>query len=646
MLNINNLNTTWILSLKRRILDFFSRYSVPKWIIFFMDNSAVVIFFFLAYLLRFNFDLEGVDFTNVVSHLGITSVIYLVFFLIFKPFSGLIRHTTLTDISLIFIVTSISAVALIILTILSRIFDLGRQFNTPISIILIHYALVTIFLFFIRILIKILFRFATSSTRMAKKVLIYGAGEHGFIVKRVILSDPEYGYNVTGFIDEDKNLQGKKINGIPVFAPNVLSKDFLEKNKIDTLILALKPITIEKKSNIIHQAINIGLEVLDTPEVDKWLAGQKQTRKFQKVRLEDLLGRDPIKLNIGLIKKGLNNKVIMVTGAAGSIGSEMVRQLGRFCPKKVILVDQAETPMFTIENELKEKFIDLMFDLVIGDITNYQKMENIFREYRPDVIFHAAAYKHVPLMESNPHEAIRVNVGGTEVLADLAIKYQVDKFVMISTDKSINPTSVMGSSKRICEKLVQSKSQQAGVNTQFIITRFGNVLGSNGSVIPVFARQIERGGPVTVTHPEVKRYFMTIPEACELVLEAGFMGNGGEIFVFDMGEPIKIAELAEQMIKLSGFVPGEDIKIIFTGLRPGEKLYEELLTKEENTIPTHHPKIKKARVEEIDGETFIKSVDKLMKNLYHLTKNEICDYIKKMVPEYCSYNGNLDESLK
>lgn len=643
MLNINKINTSWILSIRRSVLDFFSKYSIPKWIIFIMDNSAVVFFFFLAYLLRFNFDLENVDFTNVVSHLVLTLVVYLVFFLIFKPFSGLIRHTTLTDISLIFIVTSISAIALIILTVLSRIFTLGQQYNTPISIILIHYALVTIFLFFVRILIKILFRFATSSARMAKKVLIYGAGELGFIVKRVILSDPEYGFNVTGFIDEDKNLQGKNINGIPVYSPDILSKGYLSKNKIETLILAMKPVTLEKKSNIIHKAINLGLEVLDTPEVDKWLSGQKQTRKFQRVRLEDLLGRDPIKLNLGLIKEGLNNKVIMVTGAAGSIGSEMVRQLGRFSPKKVILVDQAETPMFNIESELKEKFIDLLFCFIIGDITNYQKMENIFRKYRPDVVFHAAAYKHVPLMETNPHEAIRVNVGGTEVLADLAIKYMVTKFVMISTDKSINPTSVMGSSKRICEKLVHSKSQQKAINTQFIITRFGNVLGSNGSVIPIFTKQIEKGGPVTVTHPDVKRYFMTIPEACELVLEAGFMGNGGEIFVFDMGEPIKIVELAEQMIKLSGLIPGEDIKIIFTGLRPGEKLYEELLTKKENTIPTHNPKIKKARVEEIDGAIFIKKVDKLMKNLYDLTENEICDCIKEMVPEYCSKNGHMNE---
>jgi FlaA1/EpsC-like NDP-sugar epimerase len=492
-------------------------------------------------------------------------------------------------------------------------------------------------LFFVRVFIKVIFRFATSSIQFTRNILIYGAGELGFVVKRVILSDSKYGFNVTGFIDNDKNLYGKKINGIPVYGISVLSTDFLSKKKIESLILADNKITINEKSRIIRLAIDLGLEVLETPEVDKWLNGQLNTRQFQRVKLEDLLGRDPIKLNISLIKEGLNNKTILITGAAGSIGSEIVRQLARFNTKKVILVDQAETPLFYIENELREKFLDLKFQLLLADITNFKKMDLIYQEFHPDIVFHAAAYKHVSLMEENPHEAIRVNVGGTRIMAELAVKYEVAKFVMISSDKSVNPTGVMGASKRICEKYVQSKAQTCGQKTQFIITRFGNVLGSNGSVIPLFSKQIQNGGPVTVTHPKIYRYFMTIPEACQLVLEAGFMGQGGEIFVFDMGNPVRITDLASNMIRLSGLEPGKDIQIKYTGLRPGEKLYEELLTDKETTLSTHHPKIKKARVEKLDDQSFTIKINRLLDSLYTISKREVVKRMKELIPEYkCS----------
>jgi FlaA1/EpsC-like NDP-sugar epimerase len=347
-----------------------------------------------------------------------------------------------------------------------------------------------------------------------------------------------------------------------------------------------------------------------------------------------------------MIRMGLTNKTILITGAAGSIGSEIVRQLTRFNMKRVILVDQAETPLFFLQNELREKFINLQFHVLVADVTNLTKMDLIFQEYKPDVIFHAAAYKHVSLMEENPHEAIRVNVGGTKVMTELAVKYNVGKFVMISTDKSVNPTSVMGASKRLCEQIVQSITQNKENKTQFIITRFGNVLGSNGSVIPIFTHQIEKGGPVTVTHPDIYRYFMTIPEACQLVLEAGFMGNGGEIFVFDMGEPVKIAELANAMIQLSGLIPGKDIQIVFTGLRPGEKLYEELLTDKETTLPTYHQKIKKAQVEDIDSQVVLKRINYLIDKLYTLTQDEVVAIMKDLVPEYRSSNGKFKISKK
>jgi FlaA1/EpsC-like NDP-sugar epimerase len=631
----------WLLSFRESTLSIFSKYSIPRWMVFLMDITAIILVFYLAYLLRFNFKISEINFNQSLIYLFIVVGVYSFFELIFRSYSGLIRHTTLTDISLIFVSSTTSAAVLVFFSLSCRLLNWGENLAVPLSIILIHYGLSTIILFFVRIAIKLVFRFATSSNRKTKKVLIYGAGDLGFVVKRVILSDPDYGFEVAGFIDTNTNLYGKKINGIQVFNPGILNQEFLSHHKVKTLILAIKDIAVEEKSRIIHSAINEGLEVLETPEVNKWLNGQLQTRQFQKVKLDDLLGRQPISLDMGTIKEGLNNKTIMVTGAAGSIGSEIVRQLTRFNSKRVILVDQAETPMFNIQNELKERFGHLQTQLIVADVTNTAKMEHIFASFHPEIIFHAAAYKHVSLMEENPHESIRVNVGGTKVLTELSIKYHVEKFVMISTDKSVNPTSVMGASKRICEKIVQNASQRTEVTTQFVTTRFGNVLGSNGSVVPIFTRQIEMGGPITVTHPEVTRFFMTIPEACQLVLEAGFIGKGGEIFVFDMGNPVKIIDLANQMIKLSGLIPGKDIKIVYTGLRPGEKLYEELLTDKELTLPTHHPKINKAKVEIIDKSTY-RLIDNLLKNLYSLSNQEVLDSIALIVPEYQYNNGKTE----
>lgn len=625
--------SNWLLNYKERALSVFNSYSLPSWMVLLMDNISVIIIFFIAYILRFNFKISEINLDLAIVHGLIVLIIYFLFQLLFRSYTGLIRHTTLTDISLVFVSTTSSAFILLLISSVSRAFAVTSYLVVPFSIILIHWGLITIFLFLYRMMIKLVFRFATSSGRKTKNVLIYGAGDLGFIVKRVIMSDPEYGYKVTGFIDTNKNLQGKKINSIPVHGPEFLNAESLSKNKIKTIILAIRDISIEEKSRIIHSVINLGLEVLETPEVNKWMNGQLRAQQFQKVKLEDLLGRQPINLNLDIISEGLNNKTILVTGAAGSIGSEIVRQLTRFNCRKVILVDQGETPVFHIRAELMERFSNLYTQIILADVTSRVKMEQIIKDHRPEIIFHAAAYKHVCLMEENPHESVRVNVGGTKILAELAVKYSVGKFVMISTDKSVNPTSIMGASKRICEKIVQATSQKPGVSTQFVITRFGNVLGSNGSVVPIFSRQIECGGPITVTHPEITRYFMTIPEACQLVLEAGFMGKGGEIFVFDMGEPVKIADLAEQMIRLSGLIPGEDIKIVYTGLRPGEKLYEELLTDKESLISTHNPKINKAKVEEI-SESTVRLINDLLENLYNHTIQEVIDLISEIVPEY------------
>ncbi len=624
---------------RRKVLRVFLRYNLPRWVVFMVDNILVFLLFLFSYLVRLNFASEEINVLLSVVQGLIVFGVYVIFSLVFRSYAAILRHTTLTDVALLFIVTTTSLAVTIVISFISRYFDWSGYLMIPLSVILIHYVFVTVILFFIRLSVKIVFRFATRNRKKTKKVLIYGAGEMGFIVKRVILSDPIAGFEVTGFIDDNKRLQGFKINGIPVYGPEIFTNNFILKNRINTLIIAIGSISPGRKSEIIKGAMDSGLEVLETPSIENWLHGRLEVGQLRKVKLEDLLGRDPIKLNMELIGLGLNNKTILVTGAAGSIGSEIVRQLARFNTKKIILVDQAETPMFHLKNEIESRYPNLNFNLLLSDVTNHLKMELIFKEFRPEIVFHAAAYKHVPLMEDHPHEAVRVNVGGTKIITDFSVKYGVSKFVMVSSDKSVNPANVMGATKRLCEIIVQSKAQEAGVKTQFVITRFGNVLGSNGSVIPLFRKQIREGGPVTVTHPEITRYFMTIPEACELVLEAGFMGKDNEIFVFDMGKPVPIVDLAYQMIRLSGLVPERDVEVIFTGLRPGEKLFEELLTDKENTLPTHHPKIKIAKVEKIKGSAHLNAIDEMLSNLYKLTNQEVVISIKKLVPEYLCSNG-------
>jgi len=637
--------------LRSKASDFFHKYSVPRWMLFIHDCGAVFVSFLFAYLLRFNLAPGDFPMNQAVIHGLIALFVYTVFMLIFRSYAGLIRHTTLTDVSLVFVSTTASALFLTLLSVGERHININQILVIPVSVILIHYVLITVFLFFMRISVKMLFMFANSSNKSStKRVLIYGAGEMGFIVKRVLLSDPRGGFSVRGFIDDNRQLQGKKINGIQVYGPDILSSNFVLKHKIQTLILAIREISPSKKSDIIKKAIDFNVEVLETPAIEKWLNGQLEVRQLQKVQLEDLLGRDPIRLDMELIRRGLAKKTILVTGAAGSIGSEIVRQLSRFVTHNIILVDQAETPMFHLENELRKSYAHMRFKTQLADVTNTDKMDLIFQKYHPEIVFHAAAYKHVPLMEENPHEALRVNVGGTRIMIELSVKYSVKKFVMISSDKSVNPTNIMGASKRVCEMLVQTKSMKEGVKTQFVITRFGNVLGSNGSVIPLFKKQIEEGGPITVTHRDIVRYFMTIPEACQLVLEAGFMGKGGEIFVFDMGKPVKIADLAVNMIRLSGLEPGKDIKIEYTGLRPGEKLYEELLSKNEEILPTHHEKIKIAKVDKNDYKTEVLKVIASLKNIYGLSEQEVFEFFEMLVPEYKSTkensNGNFMSNNK
>jgi FlaA1/EpsC-like NDP-sugar epimerase len=476
-------------------------------------------------------------------------------------------------------------------------------------------------------------------------VLIYGAGYTGMLTKNVFQTDRSTNYKILGFIDDNESKIGKTIEGIKVYSlPEVLDM-FVGSNEGLEVIMAINNMSAKSKRKISDIFLDRGVVVKALPPVDKWVEGEFAMNQIHNVKIEDLLGREVIQMNNKRIGEEISGKVILVTGAAGSIGSEIVRQLIAYFPAKLVLVDQAESALYDLEYELAGKVpTNVQLIVNVADVSDTRRISKIFKNHRPDIIFHAAAYKHVPLMENNPYEAIKTNVIGTRILAELAAEVGVDKFVMVSTDKAVNPTNVMGATKRLAEMYTQSMNQLEGVKTKFIATRFGNVLGSNGSVIPLFKKQIERGGPVTVTHPEITRYFMTIPEACELVLEAATMGQGGEVFVFDMGESVKIIDLAKKMITLSGLRVDKDIEIRYTGLRPGEKLYEELLNNDENTLPTHHPKILIAEVNTPSYAYMEVATNDLNHLLSSGTNNSIVAKIKEIIPEYKS-NNSVFETL-
>lgn len=623
-------------SLKTRLLEIFRQHSLPRWIVLLIDMSVVYASFLIAYMLRYNFETSFFHINVVFQQAFMVLGIYTVFMFVFKSYEGMIRHTTIRDTYKIIMATFCSLGILIILTLFSRQYIWRPIFNISISIIFIHAGSVMMLLFFFRVFIKFFYEFALTYSRDRKNVLIYGSGETGLIVKRVIETDPKKSYQLKGFVDDNPKLQGKKVDGFPVYSKYKITHEFVENEGISVFIFAIKDITALKKKEVLEYMIELGLEILDTPSFDQWLNGSLQVKQLRKVELEDLLGRDPITLDLKKIGEGLAGKTILVTGAAGSIGSEIVRQLTKFDHKLLVLVDQAETPCFYLNNELTDKFPDCRYKMIVGDVTNELKMEFVFRKYRPEIVFHAAAYKHVPVMERNPHEAFRVNVGGTKVISDMAIKYKAEKFVMISSDKAVNPTNVMGASKKVCELLVHAQARRAGIKTKFITTRFGNVLGSNGSVIPLFKKQIADGGPVTITDPEITRFFMTIPEACQLVLEAGFMGKGGEIFIFDMGQPIKILDIATRLIQLSGLEPYTDIEIKFTGLRPGEKLYEELFATTEEQMPTYNPKISIAKISDADYECILPKINDALVNIYDKTGPQVVETMQAIVPGYTS----------
>ena len=621
------------------------QYFLPKWIVLLYDLAVIgTVFAFSTYLVA-NFSAEQAELQNAIRQVIASTLIFLIVYLIIKPHYNIIRHTTLKDYSSIVIALTIGSSGLLILAVFGRINPLFAHYAIPFPVIIIQFFISAFILLTSRLFIKAIYHSLFLKPESVQNTMIFGAGRLGMIAHNVLERENQLSYNVVGFIDDNPNLHGKKINGVRVYSAFEAIEYVLTKKKVKEVIIAIAPweISLDRKQQFVNACIEKELQIKEVADVSAWIKGSLEKVKIQNIKIEDLLGREPISIDINKISAGLNGKTILVTGAAGSIGSEIVRKLLLFNPAKVILVDQAESALYNFHNELLASIGNINVEIIVGNVSDLSRMRSIFEEYRPEIVFHASAYKHVPLMEKHPYEAVKTNIGGTKVMADLSVEFEVRKFVMISTDKAVNPTNVMGASKRICEIYIQSLSQLKGIKTQFVTTRFGNVLGSNGSVVPLFKSQIEKGGPVTITHKDITRYFMTIPEACQLVLEAGFMGNGSEIFVFDMGSPVKIYDLAEKMIFLSGYIPHKDIKIVVTGLRPGEKLYEELLSSKENCMPTHNEKITIGKIRQYDYYEANSKITEMLDNLSTENDEIIVARMKDLVEEFISQNSKYEK---
>ena len=611
---------------------------LPIWTILLIDVLIIVVSSLLAYALRYDFRSIFLESSTIDKTIVWTVIVNLVFFRVFRTYSNVLRFSSFIDIMRIFVSLTVSYALLMISSVLlASYLDIRLA---PVSVLFMAYIISFAIMSCSRIVVKMFYELLNFDGSHSANVFIYGAKEAGVNIAKALRVNLRNHYRLRGFIADEPELINKVMMGVKVFPNDESLIDVLNDRDVHTIIISPAKMEELKKSDTADRLLAHNIKLMTAPPLSEWSGQTLNRTQLKEIQIEDLLQRDPIEIDIHKVASHLEGKRVMITGAAGSIGSEIMRQVASFNPYKLILVDQAETPLHDIRLELQDRWRDIDAETIIADISNATRMEDIFKEYQPQYIFHAAAYKHVPMMEDNVSESIQINVFGTRTLADLAVKYGAEKFVMISTDKAVNPTNVMGCSKRICEIYVQSlakKLQEKGGHvTQFITTRFGNVLGSNGSVIPRFRDQIQRGGPVTVTHPEIIRYFMTIPEACRLVLEAGSMGNGGEIYIFDMGKPVKIVDLAKRMISLSGRT---DVKIEFTGLRHGEKLYEELLNVKELTKPTYHEKIMIATVREYDYDEVKQRIQKLIEVSYTYDQMQIVAAMKDIVPEFISKNS-------
>ena len=621
--------------IKEYLVNNAHRYA-SKWLVLAIDTVLISLSFILSYIIRFNLTLDF-DTDRLFMQLPVVAVIGVLAFLLTGSYKGVVRHTGVRDVYNIFNAICLSSIITIFMVILNRQQNMLEDFTIPLSIIIIHSLISFVALTASRYVFKTVYHNLVKKFTVYKNVLIYGAGEAGILTYNALTSHSASNARVIGYIDDDNNKVGKRINGVSVYAKEELTDYFVSRLGVSEIIVSINNIAQSRLREIVEGLVDFPVQVKIVPPVEDWINGELKVSQIKQVQIEDLLNRVPINIKRSKVSSQLKDQVIMVTGGAGSIGSEIVRQIANYDYRSLIIIDQAESPLYDLQQELKQNGFHNFIPLV-ADIRDKNRMNTYFQEFKPTMVFHAAAYKHVPLMEYNAYEAIKVNIAGTKMLVDLSLSWEVDKFIFVSTDKAVNPTNVMGATKRIAEMYISCMQQEN--KTKFITTRFGNVLGSNGSVIPLFKKQIEKGGPITVTHQDITRYFMTIPEASQLVLEAAAMGKGGEIFIFDMGESVKIFDLARNMIKLSGLRYPEDIDIKITGLRPGEKLYEELLANGEDTLPTYHKKIMIGKVRELEYTRVRSKVDELCVSNMFFSGNTI-RLMKEIVPEYVSNNSEF-----
>lgn len=608
----------------------------PRWLILCFDIAIILCALVLAYALRFDFKVPSNEWELLKKSAILFFLVRIAALVLWRTYAGVIRYTSTQDASRILRMNLAATIALFMLGLLRNLL-VDSTYFLPTSILILEFFISTFMMVAYRLVIKLVFAEQNFPKKNRKeKVYIYGAGEAGLIMKRSLDQDMRTGMEVIAFIDDDRKKAGKNLEGVPIKHTSDLNRH-IESDKPAQVIMSIMVPDPKKRQAVIDTCVEAGIPMLDVPPVKQWIKGELSFKQLKPIPVEDILDRDVITLNKSAIAKSIEGKRIMITGAAGSIGSEICRQLIHYSPESLLLVDQAESPLHALSLELAEAEARIAIDLILGDITDASHMRSLIEKNRPQVLYHAAAYKHVPLVEANAVEGIKTNVLGTRSLTDLALEFKVERFVLVSTDKAVNPTNVMGATKRAAEIYVQSRP--AG-NTIFITTRFGNVLGSNGSVIPLFKEQIEKGGPITVTHPDIERYFMTIPEASQLVLEAAAMGEGNNIFVFDMGKPVKILDLAKKLIRLSGLELDKDIEIAFSGLRPGEKIKEEVLADLEDTLPTHNKRVLIAKTRENTKEevnSFIMRIENSAGDDFDQIK-----ILKEMIPEFKSNNSKYD----